>query len=338
MELRQNISLTAYNTFGVEASTHFFVRIASTEDAKEMVASGTLAQRPYVVLGGGSNILFTKDFEGLVIKNEIEGIELIREEHDWVYVRAGGGENWHRFVLYCVEKGWQGIENLSLIPGTVGAAPIQNIGAYGVELKDVFDHLEALDLSTGELHTFHKEQCEFGYRDSIFKRTFKGKYLVTSVALRLRKKPQLNTSYGAIEKTLQEKGIRNPTLRDVSNAVIAIRQSKLPDPKEIGNCGSFFKNPIIPKEALLPIQQLFPNIPYYPVEDGQVKVPAGWLIEQCGWKGKKVGKVGTYAQQALVLVNLGGAKGEEAWQLAQKIQKSVQDKFGILIEPEVNIL
>ena len=275
--------------------------------------------------------------DGLLLKNEIKGKEIIRRFKKSVYVKVGGGENWHAFVLWCIGQGLGGIENLSLIPGTVGASPIQNIGAYGVELQDVFHQLEAIELATGKTKIFKKKDCHFGYRNSVFKQRIKGKYCITYVWFKLSTEHQINLAYGAIRDTLASAKIKKPSIRDISNAVIKIRSSKLPDPAKLGNSGSFFKNPEISKRAFNTLQKQFPHIVFYDLPNGKVKVPAGWLIEQCGWKGKKVGNTGAHAKQALVLVNYGNAKGTEIFRLAQKIQKSVKEKFNIQLEMEVNV-
>ncbi|MDX1618663.1 MAG: UDP-N-acetylmuramate dehydrogenase, partial [Balneolaceae bacterium] len=281
---------------------------------------------------------FVADYKGLVLHIAIGGIEKIEEDDRHVWIRTGAGENWHRLVRYCVDRGWGGIENLSLIPGTVGAAPIQNIGAYGVELQEVFESLEAINVQNGEAETFSKSRCRFGYRDSIFKRELKGKYVVTRVVLRLSKQPVLNTSYGAIESMLKEKGIEDPDIRDISDIVIEIRESKLPDPAKVGNAGSFFKNPVIDLDRYRQLKREYPSMPGYSLDGNRIKVPAGWLIEEIGWKGKTVGNTGTYRQQALVIVNHGGATGEEILELAQQIKESVAETFGIELVPEVNII
>lgn len=293
----------------------------------------------FIFLGGGSNVLFTGNYEGLVLRNCIRGIEIVEENSDYVYLKAYSGENWHDLVMHCVAKNWGGIENLSLIPGTVGAAPMQNIGAYGVELEQVFISLEAFNLHDLRLETFTKEQCNFGYRESVFKRHLKGQYFIYSVTLRLEKHPRIHAEYGDIKQVLANRGIdaANATISDISKAVIEIRQSKLPDPKEIGNSGSFFKNPVISAEHFESLKEQYPGIKGFEQYNG-VKVPAAWLIEQCGWKGKRVGNTGSHARQALVLVNYGGATGSEVWQLAQDIIASVEAKFGVKLEPEVNII
>jgi UDP-N-acetylmuramate dehydrogenase len=338
MKFEKDFSLKPYNTFGIDARARHFARFDSVQELQELLQRPEVKEEPKLILGGGSNLLFTKDFEGIVLLNGIKGMEVLREAGSYTYVRAGGGEKWHELVLFCLEHDLGGIENMSLIPGTVGAAPLQNIGAYGVELKDVFVELEAVQLETGQVHTFDKEACQFGYRESVFKHSLKGQYVVAYVTLRLRKNPEVNTSYGAIQTTLQEMQVQQPTIHDVSAAVCHIRRSKLPDPAQIGNAGSFFKNPEIPVLLFDVLKEQYPNMPAYPVSETSVKVPAGWLIEQCGWKGKVIDNFGVHKNQALVLVNYGGAKGENLLQLAHDIIQSVKEKFGISLQPEVNII
>lgn len=338
MNVLQNQSLKSYNTFGLEAYAKFFVAVSTVDELKKVLQQPELKDLPRFILGGGSNILLTKNFDGLVIKNSIKGIELLQEDDKHVWLKVGSGEVWHELVLHTINQGWGGMENLSLIPGQVGAAPMQNIGAYGVELEASFESLEAVDMQTAEVRSFNKDECNFGYRESVFKTTLKGQYCIVSVTFKLNKKPALNISYGDIKRTLDDMQVWEPTVKDVSAAVIKIRQSKLPDPKVLGNSGSFFKNPEIPKEQFEALQQYFPLIPSYPTPSGLVKVPAGWLIEQAGWKGKRIGNTGSHAQQALVLVNYGGATGQEIYQLALDIQASVKEKFGITIVPEVNVV
>ncbi|MBF9254638.1 UDP-N-acetylmuramate dehydrogenase [Pontibacter sp. 172403-2] len=338
MKLQSGISLKPYNTFGIDVKARFFARFDSMAKLQQLLQMPEVKHLPMLILGGGSNLLFTGDFDGVVLQNNIKGIEVLREEEVYTYVKAGGGEVWHEFVQFALAQNLGGVENLSLIPGTVGAAPLQNIGAYGVELKDVFYELEAVHLPSGEIHTFDNAACSFGYRESIFKNDLKGQYIVTSVTFRLHRQHQLNTSYGAIKTTLDEMQVQEPTIQDVSAAVCHIRQSKLPDPKQIGNAGSFFKNPEIPVMQYENLKAQFPDIPSYPVTPTTVKVPAGWLIEQCGWKGKVIGNYGVHKNQALVLVNYGGASGDKIRQLALDIIQSVKDKFGIQLHPEVNIL
>jgi UDP-N-acetylmuramate dehydrogenase len=331
--MKENISLKELHTFGLAINAARYTLVETEEQLQGLLP----LPAGHLILGGGSNMLFTKDFEGLVVHNKIRGIELIEEDDKTVLIRVGGGEVWHQLVLWCIEKGYAGLENLSLIPGSVGAAPIQNIGAYGVELKDVFERLEAINLSTGDLETLHFQDCAFGYRDSLFKRKAKGKYFITRVLLRLSKQANFNVSYGAIQQVLETS--QTPlSIRSISNAVIQIRTQKLPDPKEIGNSGSFFKNPIVANSKVKEVQKKHPSIPVYPMDDNHSKLAAGWLIDQLGWKGYRKGDAGVHKQQALVLVNYGAAKGSEVWELAQEIQASVQEKFGILLEPEVNIL
>lgn len=309
----------------------------SLAELKEVIAESPEEQ--FMFLGGGSNVLFCKDYEGLVIKNAIKGIHIINEDDTSVTLKVYSGEVWHDLVMHCVERNWGGIENLSLIPGTVGAAPMQNIGAYGVELEKVFVELEAFNLHTFELHTFNKTSCAFGYRESVFKRQLKGLYFIYSVTIRLDKQPKISVEYGDIQQVIIDKGIAlaDATIKDVSDAVIQIRSSKLPDPKVLGNSGSFFKNPVISREQFEQLQLQYPDIKGFPNEAG-VKVPAAWLIEQCGWKGKRVGETGAHARQALVLVNYGNATGNEVYQMALTIIQSVKDTFGIQLEPEVNII
>ncbi|MEL6842250.1 MAG: UDP-N-acetylmuramate dehydrogenase, partial [Bacteroidota bacterium] len=326
--LRENVSLKAYNTFGIDVKARWFIEIDSVTLATEFLVDNLNAGQDVYLLGGGSNLLLTDDLPGLVLRNRIMGKEVIREDEQFVYLKVGAGENWHELVLYCLEQHWGGIENLSLIPGCVGAAPIQNIGAYGVELKDVFVELETLSLATGNPRHFDAKACAFGYRDSYFKGSGKGKFLITSVTLRLNKAPhQLNTSYGAIETELARHHDGPYTIQDVSKAVIAIRQSKLPDPAEIGNSGSFFKNPVISAAAFGELQSRYPEVPHYPQADGQIKVPAGWLIEQAGWKGNRIGDYGVHERQALVLVNYGGASGQDIYALSEQIMQSVLEQF-----------
>lgn len=296
------------------------------------------SQYPVFVLGGGSNILFTKDYAGVVLKNEIKGIEVQHEDAEHVYVRVGAGENWHQFVLHCINHNWAGVENLSLIPGNVGASPIQNIGAYGVELDNIFWSLEAFHLAERRIHTFTMADCEFGYRDSIFKNSYKDQFAILSVTLQLRKKPIFHVSYGAITEELDKMGVKELGIKAVSQAVINIRSSKLPDPTEIPNAGSFFKNPEVPVAKYEELKSKFPGIIAYPLTKMAVKLAAGWMIEQCGWKGYRKGDAGCHAKQALVLVNYGNAKGNEIYDLSEEILQSVNEKFGIILEREVNIL
>lgn len=336
--IQTDINLQPYNTLNISARAKLFASIESEKQLKTILNSTAIENEQIFVLGGGSNILFADDFDGLIIHVNIKGREIVRETDEHIFLRIGAGENWHELVRYCVEQGWGGIENLSLIPGMVGAAPIQNIGAYGAELKDVFVSLDSLEINSGNKRSFNKDECRFGYRDSIFKNELKGKVIVTAVVLKLSKYPEINTSYGAIKTRLEEKGISDPGIREISDTVIEIRNSKLPNPDDIGNAGSFFKNPVISEKTYNQLQQEYPEIPGYQVDDHSVKVPAGWLIEETGWKGKIVGNAGTYKQQALVIVNHGGASGNEILELADAIRASVKDEFGIELVPEVNII
>ncbi len=336
MKIQENISLLPFNTFGIPATAAHFAEIRSIDELRSALSAGV---NPVFVLGGGSNVLFTRNPEGLVLKNAIRGIDIVRRFKNKVWVKIGAGEVWHDFVLWAVQNDFGGVENLSLIPGTVGAAPVQNIGAYGVELKDLFIDLEAVELATGKLRHFKRSDCRFGYRDSFFKREGKGKYCISSVTLSLTtNRHRINVSYGDIRKTLDAGGISQPTIADVSRAVIQIRSAKLPDPAKIGNCGSFFKNPETDRAVLERIRQTHPQVPHFDLPGGKVKIPAGWLIEQCGWKGRRVGNTGCYEKQALVLVNHGGASGEEVKNLAYAIIESVEQTFGVRLEPEVNII
>ena len=323
---------------GVSAKARFFTEVNTVDAHRKALEFVQENELPVLILGGGSNILFVNDFPGLVIHQNSKGIELVAENDEQVEVTVAAGENWHQLVQFCVNKGWGGIENLSLIPGNVGAAPIQNIGAYGVELESVFSSLEALYIKTGEIRTFSKDECAFGYRDSIFKKELKGEVIIISVNLILQKNQQVQLSYKALSDYLEKNRINNPGIKEVSEAVIAIRQSKLPDPNEIGNTGSFFKNPVIPVSLFDDLKQKYPDIPAYPVSGEQVKVPAGWLIEKAGWKGKREGEVGMHAKQALVLVNYGKATGQDLWEFANKVKRSVHQQFDIDLTPEVNII
>lgn len=341
--LQHQVSLRPFNTFGLDAKARLFAAFTSVEELQALLQLPEVQAAPKLVLGGGSNLLLTRDFDGVVLKNEIRGLETLAADpaNDTLLVRAGAGESWHGLVEYALSQDLAGIENLSLIPGTVGAAPLQNIGAYGVELQDAFEYLEAVQISTGELRRFSREDCGFGYRESVFKGPLRGQYIVTSVALRLQRPPRpANTSYGAIRATLEEMGVtEEPTPQQVSQAVISIRRSKLPDPAQIGNAGSFFKNPEVSQAKFEALRAEYPELPGYPVPGG-VKVPAGWLIEQCGWKGHRAGegRYGVHDRQALVLVNHGGATGSEVRALADDIIASVRAKFGIELHPEVNII
>jgi len=336
MQIHEAFSLLPYNTFRIDVKTRYFSTFSNTDELSELTSYGSGLMT--FVLGGGSNILFIKDYDGLVLKNEIKGIELQHEDAEHVYVKVGAGENWHQFVLYCMNHNWAGVENLSLIPGNVGAAPIQNIGAYGVELDDVFWSLEAFHLQEKRIHTFTRADCEFEYRDSIFKNSYKNEFAILSVTFQLKKKPIFHTSYGAITEELEKMGVKELSIKAVSQAVINIRSSKLPDPKVIANSGSFFKNPEVTNGKYEELRSKFPNIIAYPLAKGTVKLAAGWMIEQCGWKGYRKGDAGCHAQQALVLVNYGNAKGKEIYDLSEEILQSVNEKFGVVLEREVNII
>lgn len=337
MNIREDVSLKQYNTFGIAAKAKFFAEISSLADAREICANKQFSKTDKLILGGGSNILFTKDFDGVVIKNNFKGIEVDSDTDEHVFVKAGAGENWHNFVLHCIANNYAGVENLSLIPGNVGASPMQNIGAYGVEIKDVFHELEAFEITTGELLKFSAADCNFGYRESVFKNKYRNQFIITSVTFRLNKTPKFNISYGAIEQELEKMGVKELSIAAISKAVCNIRSSKLPDPKQIGNAGSFFKNPVVPQQLYEIIKKEFPNVVAYP-SGSEVKLAAGWLIEQCGWKGYRKDDFGVHINQALVLVNYGNAKGNEIYNLSQEVMDSVQKKFGVILEREVNIV
>jgi UDP-N-acetylmuramate dehydrogenase len=334
--LQENVNLKPFNTFGITVHSKYFATFSSVKVLQTLLSE--VKDRNLLILGGGSNVLFQGDYDGVILRNEIKGIELIQETDKEVILKVGAGENWHELVLHAIKKGWGGIENLSLIPGSVGASPMQNIGAYGVEIKDVFESLEALEIATGQIRTFSHEDCQFGYRESVFKKELKDKFVITSVNYKLRRSSQLNTSYGAIEEELNLRNITEPSIKDVSDAVIAIRQSKLPDPKKIGNAGSFFKNPVIPTKQYVELQKRYANIPSYKVDELNVKVPAGWLIDQSGWKGKTIGDYGVHRRQALVLVNYKDAKGVDILNLSEQIIQDIFEGYGIKLEREVNII
>lgn len=339
MTIQEHFSLKDYNTFGVDVTADYYAKVQSLDELKEALSFAKEKNVPLLVLGGGSNILFTQNFEGLVIQLNLKGITEEKIDNNFIKITAQAGENWHQFVTYCVDKNYGGLENLSLIPGNVGTCPIQNIGAYGKEIKDYFVSCKVLNLDTLSIEVFDKEKCRFGYRDSIFKREGKGKYIILEVSFSLTlQHHDLAISYGAIQSELENQNITSPTIKDIANAVIKIRESKLPNPKEIGNAGSFFKNPVISQEQFENLQKQYPTLPHYPNPDG-VKIPAGWLIEQCGWKGKQVGNVATHTQQALVIINkTGKATGKEIFDFSTQIISSVKDKFKIELEREVNIL
>jgi UDP-N-acetylmuramate dehydrogenase len=341
MNIRENFSLQGYNTFGINATAKYFMEFHSIDELKQGLQfhnNLNMEVASPLILGGGSNILLTQPIKELVLKNNILGVKKINEDADYVYLQVGAGESWHRFVDYCLKNNYAGVENLSLIPGNVGASPMQNIGAYGVELKDVFHSLEAYHLKDKFLVEFSSHDCEFGYRESVFKNKYKNQFAITSVSFRLNKYPVFHTQYGAIEQQLESMGVRELSIQKIAEAVISIRRSKLPDPVVIGNAGSFFKNPTIPNEKFQQLAREFAGIVGYPLEDGNTKLAAGWLIEQCGWKGYRKGDAGCHERQALVLVNYGSASGRDILALSEKIIDSVLAKFSIVLEQEVNIL
>lgn len=342
MIIHENISLKPYNTFAIGAMARYFAPFKSIDELQEILSVAGKTNK--MILGGGSNILFTKDFNGYVMKNEILGIEKAWEDIDHVYVKAGAGENWHQFVVHCIENNWAGIENLSLIPGCVGASPMQNIGAYGVELREVFHELKAFHLKEKTNYTFTVKDCAFGYRDSVFKNKYKDQFVIINVTLKLRKHPKYNTEYGAVQQELGKMGVKELSIAAISQAVINIRKSKLPDPSVIGNAGSFFKNPSVDNDRYEELKTKYPGIIGYENPDGSVKLAAAWLIEHCGpresvsWKGYRKGDAGCHERQALVLVNYGKATGGEIFHLSEKIRETVQEKFNVLLEREVNII
>jgi UDP-N-acetylmuramate dehydrogenase len=337
-QILENVSLKHLNTFGIEAHAKFFVEINSINDLQELIHNKIFRDSEKLIVGGGSNMLFTKNFEGMVLKNNLKGIKVVKEENDFVEVQSAAGEVWHDFVMWCIDKNYGGLENLSLIPGCVGASPMQNIGAYGVEIKDVFSELEAFDIITGQKQIFNKAQCKFGYRESVFKHELKNKFIITAVTFRLSKKPKINTSYGAIEAELQNMKVKDPGIKDVSQAVINIRSSKLPDPKVIGNAGSFFKNPEVDKTVYQNLKVRFSGLVAYEMESGKYKLAAGWLIEKSGLKGFMSGNAAVHDKQALVLVNKGSATGKEIYALSEHVLQTVFSKFGVKLEREVNII
>lgn len=338
IRIQEHVDLLPYNTFKIAARARYFASVTTVAELHALIDTPVYKHEKHLILGGGSNILLTADFEGLVIKIDLKGIKTIWEDDSTIVLKVGAGEPWHSFVMFCVTKNYGGVENMSLIPGTMGAAPMQNIGAYGVEVKDLIKTVEAIDVNSGVVRVFNNRECEFGYRESVFKHTLKGKYFISSVTLTLTKKNHvLNTSYGAIQQTLDQLHLV-PSVKTISDAVIAIRTQKLPDPKVVGNAGSFFKNPTIDQAQYESIKKEYPEIPGYGTENQHVKVPAGWLIEQCGWKGKTIDNIGVHPHQALVLVNYGGGTGEKIWALAQDILASVKKKFAIDLQPEVNII
>ncbi len=331
-------SLKAHNTFGVSAQARYFSAFQSIDELRELLEHPTVRENPRLVLGGGSNMLFVRNFDGIVIKNELKGIETIAEDEHHYYVKSAAGEVWHELVMHCIQANYAGLENLALIPGCVGASPMQNIGAYGVETKDVFHSLEAIHLADGSMSVFTLDECKFGYRESIFKREQKDQWVIVSVTFRLNKRPVLHTSYGAIEEELDKMHLDNISIKEIAKAVINIRSSKLPDPKKIGNAGSFFKNPVVLMDVYRKIQEHHNNAPCFPIDNEHVKVPAGWLIERAGWKGKNMGNYGVHDKQALVLVNYGGATGNQIYDLSTSIIEDIKQKFGIELEREVNII
>lgn len=338
--MEYNVNLKEYNTFGIEVFAKEFETINSLEVAKKFFKTLEVNEQNFLILGGGSNLLLTENFDGLVIQNNLKGIEILNENDDDVVIKVGAGENWHEFVLHCINNEFAGVENLSLIPGNVGASPMQNIGAYGVEVKSLITEVETINISTGEIKIFSNEECLFDYRSSIFKTTHKNQFFITSVNFKLSKKPDFNVSYGAIKSQLEKDRIQeeNITIKAISNAVIAIRQSKLPDPKEIGNSGSFFKNPVVSKILFKQLKKVHKDMPAYELPQGDYKLAAGWLIEKTGWKGYTEGNYGVHKNQALVLVNYGGASGLEIYDLSERILLSVKEKFGVTLEREVNII
>ncbi len=338
MNLSFDASLQALNTFGIACKSYALGAFSNSQELEGLLKHPSVSGRPHMILGGGSNLLFTRDYEGVVLLNKVRCIGLVNEDDAHFFVKAGAGENWHQFVLHCISQGWAGLENLSLIPGNVGASPMQNIGAYGVEIKDRFHSLEAYHIASGKTEFFDAKACEFGYRESIFKRRLKDQYIIMGVTFRLLKNPNLNTSYGAINDELKSMGVQSPTIADISQAVVNIRNSKLPNPAVLGNAGSFFKNPVVEASVYKSIASTYPDAPHYPSTEGMVKMAAGWLIEKAGWKGKRVGACGVHEKQALVLVNYGGATGTDIFNLSQQVLDAVRSKFNIELEREVNII
>ena len=338
MVIQENYPLKNLNTFGINAEARYFIALSSIDEIQEIIAENIFKNNKKLILGGGSNLLFCKNFDGIILKNNLKGIKSIKEDADYYYIKAGAGEVWHDLVMHCINNNYGGVENLSLIPGNVGASPMQNIGAYGVEIKDCFYELDAINIADNTIHTFNKASCKFGYRESVFKQALKNQFIIISVTYKLLKTPIVNTQYGAIEKELEEMGIKELSIKSISKAVCNIRSSKLPNPKEIGNAGSFFKNPEISRNKYEILKNKFPSIVGYDLENGNVKLAAAWLIEQCGWKGKTFGDAGVHKLQALVLVNYGNAIGKEIYDLSQKILESVFTKYEIILEREVNII
>lgn len=337
--IQENIDLLPYNTFHISARARYFTMISSETEAQTVFQLQLFRNNKHLILGGGSNVLLTDNFDGLVVKNSLRGIDVVDETSDTITLKVASGENWHALVMHAVERDFGGIENLSLIPGTVGAAPMQNIGAYGVEIKEVIHKVEAIELATGKTQSFSNAECRFGYRESIFKQELKNKFFISSITLTLTKKDhRFNISYGSIADVLKERNIQKVTVRAISEAVIDIRKKKLPDPKIIGNAGSFFKNPSVSEALFSSLKKIFPTIPSFASENNLIKIPAAWLIEQCGYKGKTIENIGVHKHQALVLVNYGGGEGKKIWQLAMEIQAGVKEKFNIKLQPEVNVI
>ena len=335
MDIKKNHSLKNYNSFGIEVKSRYFCQIKNNEQIQALLEWYDNTDIPLLLLGGGSNILFKQDYQGMTAVIASKGIDIIEEDEKYTYIKVAAGENWHQFVRWCVENNYAGLENLSLIPGTVGAAPMQNIGAYGVELADHLYQLEAIELCSGKIKNFTQQQCRFAYRDSFFKSIAFGQYLIQSIIIRSPKKPQWKIDYAGIKDALKGQEIN---AKNISNSIIALRQSKLPDPAIIGNAGSFFKNPLLNKKKYQALKQQHPTLPSYPQANGLIKTSAAWLIDQCGWKGKRKGNAGVYQKHALVLINYGNATGQEIIELANDIIKSVEDKFGIKLEAEPRII
>lgn len=337
MNIQENYSLFSHNTFGMDVKASVFVEYAFVEELKEVLEHYIRPAEKWLHIGSGSNLLFTEDYKGVILHSAIKGFEVVEETADELLVRVGAGEVWDDFVAWTVSQGWYGAENLSLIPGEVGASAVQNIGAYGVEAKDLIVQVETLEVSTAQVRVFSREECNYAYRESIFKKELKGKYIVTHVTYRLKKKAEFSLEYGNVKAELEKAGVE-PTLRRVREVIIRIREEKLPDPKVQGNAGSFFMNPIVPREQFEQLVEMYPTMPHYEVDTAHVKIPAAWLIDQCGWKGKRLGRAGVHDRQALVLVNCGGATGKEIIALSEEIQRSVANKFGVQILPEVNFI
>ncbi|MGE5399129.1 MAG: UDP-N-acetylmuramate dehydrogenase [Ignavibacteriales bacterium] len=338
MEIKSDYSIKKLNTFGLDVKARYFTVAETLSNFLELLDTREFREHPTLILGGGSNILFTRDFNGILVKNELKGITAIKEDEDSILIQAQAGEIWDDLVNYCVSRNYGGLENLTLIPGTAGASPIQNIGAYGVEVKDVIFSVEGIDIKTGKVQSFLNKDCRFGYRNSIFKQELKNRFIITSVVYKLAKNPRINLTYEALKNEFQDVNLNEITIGDVSETVKKVRRSKLPDPQVLGNAGSFFKNPEIDKEKFQALKQEYAGISGYQTEAGGIKIPAGWLIQQCGWKGKRTGEAGVYEKQALILVNYGNAKGVEILELSKKIQDTVLEKFGITLETEVNII